>query len=73
MKMAAQDLTSTVAANQLAAGDLFSVKMTTQGLTMTSTFSAKMTARDLTSPVAAIQLATGTFFPGNPAARFFLS
>ena len=42
------DLTSPVAAIQLAAGAFFLVKMTTQ---------------DLTSPVAAIQLAAGAFFP----------
>ena len=40
-------LTSPVAANQLAAGAFFSVKMTTQ---------------DLTSPVAANQIAAGAFF-----------
>ena len=40
-------LTSPVAANQLAAGAFFSVKMTSQ---------------DLTSPVAAIQLAACAFF-----------
>jgi len=42
----AWDLTSPVAAIQLAAGAFFSAKMTTQ---------------DLTSPVAAIQLAAGAF------------
>ena len=42
-----RDLTSPVAANQLAAGAFFSVKMATQ---------------DLTSPVAANQLAAGAFF-----------
>ncbi len=45
--MTTQDLTSPVAALQLAAGAFFSVKMATQ---------------DLTSPVAAIQLAAGAFF-----------
>ena len=48
--MATQDLTSPVAANQLAAGAFFSVKMATQ---------------DLTSPVAASQLAAGAFFSGE--------
>ena len=47
MKMATQDLTSPVAAIQLAAGAFFSVKMAIQ---------------DLTSPVAANQLAAGAFF-----------
>ena len=46
--MATQDLTSPVAAIQLAAGVFFLVKMATQ---------------DLTSPVAANQLAAGAFFP----------
>ena len=45
--MTTQDLTSPVAAIQLAAGAFFSVKMATQ---------------DLTSPVAANQLAAGAFF-----------
>ena len=45
--MATPDLISPVAANQLAAGAFFSVKMATQ---------------DLTSPVAAIWLAAGAFF-----------
>ena len=45
--MATLDLTSTVAANQLAAGAFFSVKMTTL---------------DFTSPVAARNLAAGAFF-----------
>ena len=47
-------LTSPVAANQLAAGACFSVKMTSQ---------------DLTSPVAANQLATGAFFSVKMAAQ----
>ena len=45
VKMAAQDLTCPVAANQLAA----------------SFFLVKMTPRDLTSPVAAVQLTIGAF------------
>ena len=47
MKMATQDLTSPVAANQLAADAFFSVEMATQ---------------DLTSPVAANWLAASAFF-----------
>ena len=47
MKMATWDLTSPVAAIQLAAGAFFSVKLA---------------ARDFTSPVAANQLAAGAFF-----------
>ena len=50
VKMGAQDLTSPLAANQLAAGAFFPVKMATQ---------------DLTSPVAANQLAAGAFFREN--------
>ena len=46
MKMATRDLTSPVAAHQLAAGAFFSVKMAN---------------RDFTSPVAANQLAAGAF------------
>ena len=48
-KIATKDLTSPVAANQLAAGAVFSAKIATQ---------------DLTSPVAANQLAAGAFFLG---------
>ena len=47
MKMTTQDLTSPVAAIQLAAGAFSEMKMATQ---------------DLTSPVAANQLAAGAFF-----------
>ena len=70
-------LTSPVAANQLAAGAFFSVKMSAQDLTSHVAvnqlaagvffFSVKMTTQDLTSPVAAIQLAAGAFFPNHNA------
>ena len=51
-----RDLTSPVAAIQLAAGAFFSVKMTIW---------------DLTSPVAAIQLAAGAFFLGIQPPDYF--
>ena len=67
------DLTSPVAASQLAASAFFvCVKMATQDLTSPvaanqlaagAFFSVKMTTQALTSPVAANQLAAGAFFP----------
>ena len=69
--MAAQDLTSPVAAIQLAAGAFFSAKMTTWDLTSPvaanqlaagAFFPVKMATQDLTSPVAANQLAAGALF-----------
>ena len=64
-------LTSPVAANRLAAGAFFSVKMTTLDFTSPvadkylaagAFFSVKMTTLDFTSPVADGYLAAGVFF-----------
>ena len=73
-----QDLTSPVAANQLAAGAFFAVKMTTNGFDKPCCcypacrrrfFSVKMTTQDLTSPVVAIQLTAGCLLYTSPSPR----
>ena len=70
MKMATQDLTSLVAAIQLAADAFFGENdhsgIDKPWLLLSSLPQAvKMTIQSLSSPVAAIQLAAGAFFSEN--------